>query len=187
MRRMLLLLPAVLLAAGCGAAAVSVPPAVRAAPQRAVLGWSEQYPAAKPALAFGVTSFAVTETGWSADISFRNRSRVSWQVGDPRRAVERAFGVLLFPDDDITALERRNREGTLPAIRKATVYDPPLPKTIEPGASWRGTISAPGALAAGLWVRLSFGTFTAAGTPPPGAQQRVVWFTDHAYRLKVTP
>lgn len=187
MRRLLLLLPAVLLAAGCGAAAVSVPPAVKAPPQRAVLGWSEQYPATSPALVFGVSSFAVTETGWRAEISFTNRSRVTWEVGDPRRSVERAFGVLLFPDDDLAALERRNREGTLPAIRKATAYDPPLPAVIEPGASWHGTISAPGALAAGLWVRLSFGTFTSVGTPPPGTQPRVVWFSDHAYRLKLTP
>ncbi len=52
-----------------------------------------------------------------------------------------------------------------------------------PGQTWKGTIAAPGALAGGLWVRLSFGPFTSVGDPPEGAQPQVVWFTDHAHRL----
>ena len=42
----------------------------------------------------------------------------------------------------------------------------------------------PGALAGGLWVRLSFGPFVSAADPPEGAASPVVWFTDHAYRLE---
>ena len=41
-----------------------------------------------------------------------------------------------------------------------------------------------GALAGGLWVRLSFGPLVAVGEPPQGAAAEVVWFTDHAYRLE---
>ena len=92
--------------------------------------------------------------------------------------------MLLFPNDDLRELERRNRTGDLPALRQATRYRPALPVVLQPGATWRGTISAPGALAGGLWVRLSFGLFTSVGDPPPGSEPQVIWFTDHAFRLR---
>ncbi len=173
-----------LLAVGCGTSATTFVPSVKAPPQQAALGWQEPYPAEKPALVFGVRSFAVTETGWRAAVSVENRSDVGWEVGAPRLTVERAFGVLLFPNDDLDELETRNRQGTLPSLRRATAYVPPLPQVLEPGATWSGTISAPGPLAGGLWLRVSFGTFTSVGDPPEGAQPQLVWFTDHAYRLR---
>ena len=183
----LLLTVAAVTLTGCGASGtpVSVPATVRAPPQTARLGWEEAYPVegATAALVFGVSSFTVTRNGWAADISVENRSRVGWEVGDPRRAIERAFGVLLFPNDDLDELERRNRSGDLPAIRPATSYSPALPLVLRPGKTWKGTIAAPGALAGGLWVRLSFGTFASVGRPPEGAASPVVWFTDHAHQL----
>ncbi len=189
MRRLLLvvalalLLPVALLA-GCGGTAEPFVPATRASPQQAALGWKESYPAERPALVFEVASLRVTRTGWAVDLSVTNRSKVGWDVGDPRFRLERAFGVLLFPTGDLDELERRSREGTLPAIRRATAYAPALPRVLDPGATWSGRISAEGALAAGLWLRVSFGTFTSVGEPPSGMQPRVVWFTDHAYRLQ---
>ncbi len=184
MRRALLLVPLAVLAAGCGAAAPPIAPAVKAPPQVFTLDWVEPYPAEEPALVFGVRSFAVTEDGWRASVSVRNQSEVDWETGAPRLAIEGAFGVLLFPNDDLDELERRNRNGTLPGIRRARAYVPALPQVLEPGKTWAGTISASGPLAGGLWVRLSFGTFTSVGDPPAGTQPRVVWFTDHALRLK---
>ena len=169
--------------AGCGASNTPVPTAVKAPPQTARLRWEEKYPSEKAALVFGVSSFTVTRNGWTADVSVENTSDVSWEVGDPRRAVERAFGVLLFPNNDLEELDRRNRNGDLPAIRPATSFSPALPAVLRPGKTWKGTIAAPGALAGGLWVRLSFGTFSSVGTPPKGAAPQVVWFTDHAHEL----
>jgi len=175
--------------AGCGGngTPVSVPATVRAPPQTARLGWKESYPAegATAALVFGVSSFTVTRNGWTADISVENRSQAGWEVGDPRYAAKRAFGVLLFPNNDLDELERRNRSGDLPAIRQAMIFRPALPLVLRPGKTWKGTIAAPGALAGGLWVRLSFGPLTSIGKPPEGSQSPVVWFTDHAYRLDV--
>ncbi len=183
---LLLLALVAVAAAGCTSSdgGVTVPATVRAPPQTAQLGWEEPYPAKQPALVFGVSSFTVTRTGWAAEISVENRSDIAWEVGDPRTAAQLAFGVLLFPNDDLDELERRNRDGTLPAIRHATTYAPALPLVLRPGKTWRGTISAPGALAGGLWVRLSFGPFVSAADPPEGAASPVVWFTDHAYRLE---
>ena len=122
----LLLALAAVAAAGCASSdgGVTVPATVRAPPQTAQLGWKEPYPAEQPALVFGVSSFTVTRTGWTAEISVENRSDIAWEVGDPRTAAQLAFGVLLFPNDDLDELERRNRDGTLPAIRHATTLRP---------------------------------------------------------------
>jgi hypothetical protein len=169
--------------AGCGGNSTPIPVTVKAPPQTARLGWEEKYPADEAALVFGVSSFTVTRNGWKADVSVENRSKVGWEVGDPRRAAERAFGVLLFPNNDLGELDRRNRNGDLPAIRPATSFSPSLPTVLRPGKTWKGTIAAPGALAGGLWVRLSFGTFSSVGDPPKGAAPQVVWFTDHAHEL----
>jgi hypothetical protein len=183
MRRVLVLSFVVVITAGCGSSSAPVPITSKAPPQTARLAWEEPYPAGNAALVFGVSAFTVTQNGWRADISVENRSQVGWEVGDPRRAVERAFGVLLFPNGDLGELDRRNRAGDLPAIRPATSFTPGLPRVLRPGMTWRGTIAAPGALAGGLWVRLSFGTFASVGKPPAGAEPQVVWFTDHAHQL----
>jgi hypothetical protein len=182
-----LLVTVALVASGCGTrgASTEVLPTVKAPPQTADLEWIERYPADQPALVFGVESFTVTEDGWHADISVQNRSDVSWEVASPRTAADLQFGVMLFPNDDLKELERRNRQQDLPAIRPATSFSPKLPAVLRPGRTWRGTISAPGALAGGLWVRISFGPFVSDGDPPPGAASPVVWFTDHAYHLSV--
>jgi hypothetical protein len=182
-RRSLILSLVALAVAGCGSSHLAVPTTVKAPPQTARLAWEEPYPANGAVLVFGVSSFTVTRDGWTADVSVENRSQVGWEVGDPRRAAERAFGVLLFPNDDLDELDRRNRNGDLPAIRPATSFRPALPPVLQPGKTWKGTIAAPGALAGGLWVRLSFGTFASVGKPPDGAQPQVVWFTDHAHQL----
>ncbi len=183
MRRALILSLVADAVSGCGSNGTPVPATVKAPPQTTRLAWEEPYPAAGAALVFGVSSFTVTRNGWKADVSVENRSQVGWEVGDPRRAVGRAFGVLLFPNDDLDELDRRNRNGDLPSIRPATSYSPALPLVLRPGKTWKGTIAAPGALAGGLWVRLAFGTFASIGKPPEGAQPQVVWFTDHAHQL----
>ena len=50
---------------------------------------------------------------------------------------------------------------------------------LEPGASWEGEISARGALVAGSWARVVFGTLVAVGKPPDELDEKVIWITDH--------
>ena len=69
-------------------------------------------------------------------------------------------------------------------IRKAVSFAPSLPTTLEAGQRWEGTISAPGALVAGSWARVVFGTLAMVGNPPPNTPPTIVWITDHALRLK---
>ena len=190
MRRGLLIAPllaaATLGLAGCGTTGgpATAPAKLAAPPQAAKLEWLEPYTAKAPALVFGVTGFAVTANGWSASISVANRSDVGWKIVDRRHEDELGFGVMLFPTGDHKDAERLNNSLSLPTLRAATAYRPALPVVLEPGTTWRGTMSAPGALAGGLWVRIAFGPFSSVGEPPKGVQSPVNWFTDHTYQLQ---
>ena len=92
--------------------------------------------------------------------------------------------MLLFKTGDPDELDERNKEGTLPAVRAATLYEPRLPTILEPDASWEGEMSANGALVADSWVRVVFGTLIAVGKPPDELEEILVWITDNTYRLR---
>lgn len=156
---------------------------VSAGPQTAELGWEETYGEADERMVFTVESLEVTERGWRVKLGIRNETSIAYSVGDPRATLDRAFGLMLFSSGTLEELERLNAERRLPAVRPATSYEPPLPKILEPRSSWEGTIAAPGALVAGSWARVVFGALTAIGPPPEELDERIVWITDHAYRL----
>lgn len=158
-----------------------VAPAAAASPQQAQLGWVERYPDSGPALVFEVRAVAVTDGGWNAEVALRNETEVNWELDS---SATQDFGVMLFPSDDAEDLERRSKDGDLPGLRSATGYRPPPPLVIESGKQWSGTISAPGALAAGRWLRVQFGTLTAIGEPPKSLPGQLSWITDHAHQLE---
>jgi hypothetical protein len=183
----LVALGAVLLAAGCssgGTPPVIPPPAP---PQAAKLAWVERSPATGPGLVFHVRRFAVTETGWESDVEIENRTGIPWSLGENPVAVEQSFGIMLFATGTMDELERRNQSAELPGLRAAQRFVPELPARLRPGASWRGTISAPGTLASGRWVRVVFGPLFAVGDPPDGMGSQFVWITDHTHRLRARP
>ena len=155
---------------------------VAAGPQSAELGWKETYGAPGESIVFTVDALKVTATGWNARVGVANRSSVAWELA-PNATPDGTFGLRLFETGDRSELDRRNASGTLPAVRAATGYVPALPKLLAPKTSWTGRISAPGALVAGSWARVVFGTLVAVGKPPKGLETQVVWITDHAYRL----
>jgi hypothetical protein len=158
-------------------------PSVAAGLQTARLGWRETYGAPGEQVVFTVDSVTVTGGGWSARVGVDNRSTVAWELA-PGATSDGTFGLRLFETGDKNELDERNQSGTLPAVRAATRYDPELPNILEPKASWDGRISAPGALVAGSWVRVVFGTMIAVGKPPEGMEEVFVWITDNAYRLR---
>lgn len=156
---------------------------VAASPQVAQLDWQETYGSEGEQIVFTVDELEVTQTGWRAKVGVDNASSVGWELA-PSATPDGTFGLQLFETGDPKELEDRNREGTLPAVRAATRYEPELPRILEPGASWQGTISARGSLVAGASVRVVFGTLVAVGKPPKGMSTEVIWITDHAYELK---
>ena len=201
MRRLLLFLLVVPALAGCGSvAAVSLPPAHAASPQRADLNWVESIGDQSGRLVFGVRSFEVTKTGWQASISITNDTPVPFAIGVAKLRESLEFGLMLFSTGAHSELEDRNAKRSLPAIRPAETYVPALPPQLEAHKAWTGTISAGGPVAAGTWARVVFGALlpvsvsTKSGTKPeptlPDALRKanvgsgVVWITDHAYQLK---
>jgi hypothetical protein len=168
--------------AGCGSAAEPqrVPLAQPAGPQTAALGWRESYSAEGQRLRFVVDELRVTGAGWEADVAVVNDTRVPWRIG---RGAASRFGVQLFADDDLEALEEAGREGRLPPERRARSFSPEPPRVLQRRAEWRGTIAAPGKLPAGAYVRVVFGPFAATTEPSEGVAMTVVWITDHAHRL----
>ena len=155
---------------------------VAAGPQTASLHWTETFGDPGERLVFTVRSIQVTESGWNAQIGVENRTKVGWELA-PGATPEGSFGLQLFETGSKNELDRRNREGTLPAARAATRYVPELPHVLDPDASWEGTISAQGPLVAGSWARVVFGTLIAVGKPPKGFGERFVWITGHAHQL----
>ncbi len=180
----LLLVVAVLLSGCSGGETPASLPTEAAPPQAAELGWNEQLPPTGDALVFRVHRFAVTRDGWEADVEVENRTDVPWRLPGAVDAVPTSFGVMLFRTDDLEEVERRSADGDLPGLREASTYTPTLPARLVPGAHWRGTIAAPGSLAAGLYVRLVLGPFVAVGDPPDGMERGFSWITDHTHRLK---
>ena len=154
-----------------------------AGPQVANLDWRETHGSGTERIVFTVDRLEVTETGWTARIGIENESSVGWELA-PGATPDGTFGLQLFETGDPDELERRNRDGTLPAVRAAERYDPELPGILEPGASWEGTIAARGSLVAGAYARVVFGTLVAVGKPPAELSETVIWITDNAYQLK---
>jgi hypothetical protein len=183
MRRPLLFV-AVLLLAGCGGATELEPvdDSRAAEPQSAELHWRESYPSSGQRLIFAVDSLEVTATGWSADIAVTNSTATSFDLGAV--PAPSSFGLMLFANDSLEEFQKAAKSGRLPPPRTATRFDPALPDVLAPSQTWRGTISAPGSLAGGAYVRVSFGPLVAKGEPPDGMRPTVVWITDRSYRLK---
>jgi hypothetical protein len=180
-RRTLPLLAALLLA-GCGAGdETTFVPRNAAEPQHVELDWKEHHPSAVGSrLVFEVSALEVTTEGWSAAISVANRTPYNVQVDTGPS--DYGFGLMLFATGNLDEVEKANEQGQLPAVRRATTIEPRPPAVLRPGVTWSGTLSAPGSLANGSWVRVVFGTFRGLGDAPVELQ-RVVWFTDHAHRL----
>ena len=72
---------------------------------------------------------------------------------------------MLFANDDLDELEEASENGRLPPPRLATRFDPAPPDVLAPQQTWRTTMSAPGSLADGAYVRVSFGWLVAKGDP----------------------
>lgn len=188
MRRLALLASLPLLLAACGGSSTPVSVPRQAPPQQAELGWRESAGEPGSRLDFRVASFAVTDGGWSARITITNETQSTFTVGDPGQPLSRAFGVMIFRTGAEDELKRRDVEQSLPDLRRAQAFEPALPRSLPPGATWSGTMTAPGALPTGLWVRVVFGAFVPTGEMPEvlrrqGVVSQLVWITDHAYRL----
>ncbi len=172
-------------AAGCGGAKITLPPVAAAPPQQVRVDWLEptDTKSTSPRLIFEVKRIEVGDDGWKADVAIRNETEVPWALGGPTATSSVPFGVMLFATGDHEELEQRVNQRELPGVRDAHTAQPPPPEVLEPGATWEGTVAAPGALAAGRWLRIVFGPLFAQGSAPDGMPNELTWISDNAYRL----
>lgn len=170
---------------GCSEEKEPSPSIPAARPQAARLDWVERMPEDGPPLVFGVSALRVTADGWETDVSLENKTGTRFEIPPDVESSDRAFGLMLFADGEQSTLDEKARNGTMPPVRVAWTTTPATPEILEPGASWRGTISAPGRLQSGAFVRVSFGPFQSVDEPPKGfPPDQFTWITDHAYRLR---
>ncbi len=155
-----------------------------AGPQRANLHWHETFGPTGEKLVFSVETLEVLRDGWRARIGVENQTSIQYEVTGTGTTLDRAFGLMLLQSGEIAELEEKNESGTLPAVRPALRFQPEPPRILQPGESWSGTISAPGALVADSWVRVVFGTLVSVGDPPNDLSDRVTWITDSTYQLQ---
>ena len=191
MRRGLLLAPllaaAALGLAGCGTAGdgTTVPTTLAAPPQTAKLDWLEPFPATAPALVFGVASFAVTEHGWSADISIDNRSDVGWKIVDRNDQTALTSACCCSRTTIRTSSSTRSTPSTSRrrGPRRATSRRSRSCSSRAPRGGGRCRRPARSPAASGC--RFVFGPFSSVGEAPKGLPTAAItWYTDHAYHLE---
>jgi len=156
-------LAATAVAAGLATAGASAKP----------LHWNESFSDSKGrVLSFQVTSLTVTQTTWTAHVSYTNLSKQTVQVGN-------TFALAFFADAKTT------NPSNASALVKATSFSPSRPTKLAPGATWSGTIGGSGTLetaATSGYARLVFGPFTGV----PGQKQAIYWITDHSAKIAAT-
>jgi len=155
-----------------------------APPQSATLDWREEFRKSGQQIVFTVDRLQVMPNGWKARVGIANHTSSAYDVGDPKATIDRSYGLMLLSSNSERELDERNADHTLPPVREASRIYPSLPKVLESGDTWEGTISARGPLVARSWVRVVFGPLVVVGKPPDGVPKVIVWITDHTHQLK---
>jgi hypothetical protein len=150
---------------------------VAAGEQTANLGWRETTGEPGERLVFEVEKLEILRDGWRVELSLENATSASLRVMSTQR---QPFGLMVLPTGNYDEFERLAGDNELPAVRPAVRYEPRPPALLEPGDSWAGVISAPGALVAGSWVRVVFGGLVSLARP----RESMAWITDHTYPIK---
>ena len=137
------------------------------------LNWNETFKNADGrVLNFRVTSLTVTQTRWTAHVSFTNLSKQTVHVGNE-------FAIAFFPNAKTTDPVHSS------SLLQATAFSPKRPSALKPGASWTGTIGGTGQLETTKtsgYTRILFGPFTGV----PGQKSATYWITDHETPVAAT-
>ena len=157
---------------------------VAAGPQTAELGWRETY--GRPRRA-GSSSRSTGSTSRRPAGARASASRTTPRsAGSSRRARRPRDRSACSCSRPATSRSSRSETGTTRCRRSARrrATRPRCQRSSSPATSWEGEISAPGALVAGSWARVVFGTLVAVGKPPDELEEMVIWITDNAYELE---
>jgi hypothetical protein len=130
-----------------------------------------------PVLVFRVRSVEVGEQGFTIAASFTNRTKQALALpkGTPRSP--RQFGLGVYTDAVTVRVEDPGQY-----LLKANRFEPALPKVLEAGQTWSGTMSGDTPPRSGRWLRVVFGVFFWRGKPPEGFGPFFAYATSHNVR-----
>jgi len=167
------------LAAGCGSGS-GVPVA---SPQVLRLGWHEDCGTKADRLPIVTRRLVIGRGRWRVDLSFRNETRIGLYVIRPHFPGQTFFGLEPFRTGSLEEVRRRAALGTVHVEALADRFRPYRPALISPGERWSGSFSGPGALPAGVPVRVVLGRFVPLGPVPPGLYDGFLCISRRAVRL----
>ena len=121
--------------------------------------WTDTTPGA---LVTHVTHLEIGPRGWNATASFKNIGRrpIDLPKGGKREPVD--FGLGVFIDRFSPRIEDPGNY-----LIYAKTITPKMPRTLNPGESWRGTFASPQPPRASRYVRVVFGVFFLQPPVPP--------------------
>jgi hypothetical protein len=168
LRRGLVALALVSLAAGCGHTSNTPPARVRTIE----LNWHEG-----SGLRILIRRLVIRANTWSVSATLTNGTRSTFVIGRPHHPGQTEFGVLALDSSDVNAIDAAG-----PGVN-ATRFAPALPRPLGPNDTWSGTFSGRGRLSGARYVRIELGRFFTYGATLPGAPRRLRYITDHVLRL----
>jgi hypothetical protein len=150
-------------------------------PEHKVLrvGWVENVSlgSAPPVLTFRVRTIDVGPKGFAVAASFTNRSQRPLGFPKGTQQSPKNFGLGVFTDAVSVRVEDPGQY-----LLKATRFTPSLPRVLEPGRTWSGTMSASDPPRNNRWLRVVFGVFFWRGKPPAGFGPYFAYATTHNVR-----
>jgi hypothetical protein len=139
-----------------------------AGPQVRKLDWHENCGTRAQRIPITTGRLIVHSGRWRVDLAFRNETSVSLSVIRPHYLGSTYFG--LEPFDSATRREvlGRAEAGAAKPRTLADRFSPEKPGLLAPGQRWSGWFSGPGALPAGVPLRVVLGRFVILGSVPHG-------------------
>jgi hypothetical protein len=152
-----------LAATGCGTHDSGRP----AHPQTVRLDWHENCGTRADPIPITTRRLVVHKHRWLVELSFRNETRVALGVIRPHYPGSTYFGLEPFKTASWTEVLARAGPAAAKPRTIADRFHPSKPTLVQPRAGWAGSFSGPGALPAGVPIRVVLGRFVVRGKTPP--------------------
>lgn len=147
-----------------------------APPQTIRIGKSELAGAGGVGFRLEVRRMHITPTGWRVEGRVTNATPATWTIGRPHVSGGTKFGLF------VARTARELRPSRLEASARTTpplianAFEPPLPRSLAPGATWSGFFAGNGRVPSGSYVSVAFGRFRSYSPPSrlPGGLLAVI-------------
>jgi hypothetical protein len=146
------------------------------------LNWREKTTGdSYPRMTFTVKALTIVGNKWSyvASVTNNSKNRVTIGPGSPTEPGQYRFGLIIpnKPKNDCNPVYAICPAPRAPLAGSQSTK-PRLPHVLNPGQTWRGTVSGTKAIPRGVLIRIAFGYFTDATAP-----QGFAWVTQNTFKL----